>query len=463
MNKKKLVDRAAELLSRFRVEVESLNSLNLYDINIHAENVIIPILNKVYGLQLINANFEEKNATAIDLIDRDNRIAIQVTASSSGAKIKYTLEKYLEYKRNEEFDTLLVYIITSKKTSYKDSSFAEIINGEFSFTSSGNIYDHSNLLGEINSWISIPKIQEVLDLLELEFSDEKIDQRKYFAKNRDKIISEILYPNILKIALPEKVYIGSIGIHRDDIITWTWETKYKLKKSAGDEKVVNRAFEFYDIPYSRDWHVFEKKIISFRPLDDKTEPLGRLVEIGTVEEFSITEFAEIGLKYEVALVRLIDNSLQQLLYLKGVQWVRKEGLFRFKPPEYLGERKIRWKNKKTATRTVVKEVWNKEKTQILHFQQLSFRTQTFRSGDDWYLSITPTWSYTYNGYVNHKSESDLITSKKKLENNNAVYQHFMFISYCLNHALREGEKEYNLLSFSQPFKLNLSYTNDHGH
>ncbi len=68
MNKKKTIDRIAELIARFRAEVETLNSQNLYDINIHAENAIIPILNSVYGLSLKNANLEEKNYSAIDLL-----------------------------------------------------------------------------------------------------------------------------------------------------------------------------------------------------------------------------------------------------------------------------------------------------------------------------------------------------------------------------------------------------------
>lgn len=44
MRKKEEIEKIAELFARFRAEVENLNSLNLYDINIHAENVIIPIL-----------------------------------------------------------------------------------------------------------------------------------------------------------------------------------------------------------------------------------------------------------------------------------------------------------------------------------------------------------------------------------------------------------------------------------
>ena len=99
MNKKKIIDRIAELLSRFRAEIENLNSLNLYDINIHAENVIIPILNKVYNFNFLNANLEEKNYSAIDLIDRENRIAIQVISTASGEKVKHTLEQYVKYKK----------------------------------------------------------------------------------------------------------------------------------------------------------------------------------------------------------------------------------------------------------------------------------------------------------------------------------------------------------------------------
>ena len=50
MHRKEKIEKIAELFARFRTEVESLNSLNLYDINVHAENVIIPILNLVYGV-----------------------------------------------------------------------------------------------------------------------------------------------------------------------------------------------------------------------------------------------------------------------------------------------------------------------------------------------------------------------------------------------------------------------------
>ncbi|SHK04499.1 SMEK domain-containing protein [Pseudozobellia thermophila] len=426
MNKKNTIERIAELIARFRAEVETLNSQNLYDINIHAENVIIPILNYVYGLSLKNANLEEKNYSAIDLIDYENRVAIQVTSTANSEKVKHTLEQYKKHKQRDEFDSLLIYIITKKQKTYSDKKFDKIINDEFEFDSSENILDFENLLAEVNSWISLPRIQEVLELFEQEFTEQKIEYRRNTLENRDKLITETLYPNLLEIELPEKVYVGTIGVNRDEIITKSWETRYKLKKSAPERSVLNRAFEHYDIPYSRDWHVFEKKIISFKPLDNSSEPLSNLVEIGTVEEFSLDEFVSSGYKYEQALSRLIDNTIQELTSKKDIQWLRKERMFRFRPPKLIRSRTVTWKNKKAATRTVVKEVWNRDKTQITHFQQLSFRIQSFLSESTWFLAITPTWSHTYDGYRTHKFESDFITKKKKLESNNAVYQHFMY-------------------------------------
>lgn len=170
-----------------------------------------------------------------------------------------------------------------------------------------------------------------------------------------------------------------------------------------------------------------------------------------------------NLKYEEALLHLINRSIEELASYKNIQWVGKDRFFRFKPIGVPRERKITWKNKKTATRTVVAEIWNNEKKQILYFRQLSFRIQSFRSDEKWFISITPGWSFTYDGYSSCKQESQLIAQKKNLETNSAVYQHFMFISFCLSNKLEDNESEYKYISFSSPFDLKLNYTPQHGY
>lgn len=71
-----------------------------------------------------------------------------------------------------------------------------------------------------------------------------------------------------------------------------------------------------------------------------------------------------NLKYEEALLHLINRSIEELASYKNIQWVGKDRFFRFKPIGVPRERKITWKNKKTATRTVVAEIWNNEKNKF---------------------------------------------------------------------------------------------------
>ncbi|MBO8461148.1 MAG: SMEK domain-containing protein [Firmicutes bacterium] len=461
MHRKEKIEKIVELFARFRTEVESLNSLNLYDINIHAENVIIPILNLVYGVNLVNINNQVKNSAAIDLVDTENRIAIQVTSTATGEKIKHTINEFVKNKRPEDYDRLLVYIITEKQKRYSDSIFSVANDNKLEF-SEKDILDYSDILKEINSFINLAKIDSLLQLLKDEFCEEEISKRRYLLEHKESIKTEILFPNILEIHIPSKVYVGIIGIDRDDIITQSWSTPNKLKKSAPMGKVLRKAFDLMKIAYCRDWFTFEDKILSFRPLDNRNEPLNRFVEIGTVEEYSINEFVNISYKYEEALLHLINRSIEELVSYKNIQWLSKEKYFRFKPIGIPRERKITWKNKKVATRSVVAEVWNDEKKQILYFRQLTFKIQSFRSNEKWFISITPGWSFTYDGYHSCKQESQLIAQKKNLESNSSVYQHFMFLSYCLTNKLEENESEYKYISFSSPFGLTLNYTSLHG-
>ena len=75
MNKEVYLKNVAESLALLSREVSILNAVNLYDINIVAEDFFPGLLNLIYGYELKNANYLEKNAPAIDLVDPKNRIA----------------------------------------------------------------------------------------------------------------------------------------------------------------------------------------------------------------------------------------------------------------------------------------------------------------------------------------------------------------------------------------------------
>lgn len=120
INKEVYLKTIAENLALLSREVSILNAVNLYDINIIAEDFFPGLLNLIYGYELKNANHLEKNAPAIDLIDRKNRIAVQVTSDNSSTKIRHTIAEFNKNQAYHLYDRLVVLILTQKKKYSSD-------------------------------------------------------------------------------------------------------------------------------------------------------------------------------------------------------------------------------------------------------------------------------------------------------------------------------------------------------
>ena len=69
-----------------------------------------------------------------------------------------------------------------------------------------------------------------------------------------------------------------------------------------------------------DWNEFEGNLITFKNLNDDLEPLSKLVELGTVEMFTVEEFFESGENYRMAFGRLLSLSFTELLKVKNISW-----------------------------------------------------------------------------------------------------------------------------------------------
>lgn len=148
-------------------QVELRNSINLYDINILAEDFYAGLLKYVYGFELKNLNIVDKNASAIDLGDTKNKIAIQVTSDNSSTKIKETIKKFIENKLYEEYDTLYILILTSKKKYQVEFD----TKGLFTFSKKENILDYTDLM----------QIIKTKDIFELKLIDDFL-QRELLIK-----------------------------------------------------------------------------------------------------------------------------------------------------------------------------------------------------------------------------------------------------------------------------------------
>ena len=178
----------AESLALLSKQVELLNTVNLYDINIIAEDFFAKLLNLIFDYKLKNINVIEKNAPAIDLIDEENKISIQVTSDNSNTKIKHTINEYIDKKAYEKFDRLIILILTTKKNYSKPFD----TNNLFTFNKESDILDVKNLIKFIRG-LEIKKIKEINDFLGRELCDQIYLAKKTQANEIDTIIDLIEY------------------------------------------------------------------------------------------------------------------------------------------------------------------------------------------------------------------------------------------------------------------------------
>jgi len=179
MNQEYKLYRISQLLSRFREQVKILNANGEFSINIHAENILINLLNKIYDCNLENVNYVEgKTYPSIDLRDKEKKIAIQVTSTGNLEKVKHTLTKFVENDLYKEFNSVYVFIITEKQKQYDQIKIDKIVDGKITFDVK-NIIDRTDLYIELNKQNKLDKINSVCDLLEMQFADNKPELDKW--------------------------------------------------------------------------------------------------------------------------------------------------------------------------------------------------------------------------------------------------------------------------------------------
>lgn len=140
-----------------------LGALNLYDANIFAESLIADVLNVVFGHSLINANSDKANHPAIDLFDKKNRVAFQVTTTATSKKIQQTVNSFVDHHLEREYDVLYILILGEKQKKYPRL----LIPSEISFTADKNVFDFKDLM-KLISFLPTNRITQIKNILHRE-------------------------------------------------------------------------------------------------------------------------------------------------------------------------------------------------------------------------------------------------------------------------------------------------------
>ena len=167
MNRTTYFNYIEEKLNINAVRIEARGKLNILDLNQHSENFYNDFLNKLYGWNLANLNELKQNVEAIDLVDEENRLIVQVSATATKRKLDNSFSKQI-YKDYVGFTFKFVSI--SKDFKIKDYKIPNNIYN-LKFDPDKDIIDKNRILKKILG-LDIIHQEEIYKFIKRELGNE---------------------------------------------------------------------------------------------------------------------------------------------------------------------------------------------------------------------------------------------------------------------------------------------------
>ncbi len=165
-----IIGKIVDDFSSLKYQIETRNRLGQFDLTKFCEDFIREVLNICFDLNLKNLNKTRSNFPGLDLGDKKNKKAYQITSQKTSAKINETLVKIIGNDK-ENYDHFYVFIVGEKQTSYTiDVDNAKEIN----FTHEENVFDIDDILQKIVV-LDIQKLESLYTLFVREFRQVKIE------------------------------------------------------------------------------------------------------------------------------------------------------------------------------------------------------------------------------------------------------------------------------------------------
>lgn len=166
MKRQRYYNEISERLEILSNRIKTNGKLNVLDLNIHAETFYRDLLNCIYGYQLDSANISSANIAAIDLIDSEKKLIIQVSSTATKQKIENTLNKEKISEYAAENYSIKFLFIADEAQNLRSNKYSN--PHKISFSPQEDIIDKVSLLTSI-SQLSIGSYTLVHDLFIREF------------------------------------------------------------------------------------------------------------------------------------------------------------------------------------------------------------------------------------------------------------------------------------------------------
>ncbi|HEU4587259.1 MAG TPA: DUF4365 domain-containing protein, partial [Gemmatimonadales bacterium] len=211
---------------------------------------------------------------------------------------------------------------------------------------------------------------------------------------------ETLYSNLLEVvSIPDTLYVGQA------LIT----SRHEFGRRAREAGV------------GIEWRQGGGQVVSIYDLADTA--WGELVDRGTVEPIPATEWADADDARRREFVELLNRCLSARARQLGLHRSRDEEYYYFPATTDLSPRKISYASlRRGADRTVFQRYATKKAEQAAreYYRHSAFLGQFRRYDDAWYLEITPTYHFTYDGHRPLRFPGSKRKGIKALEKNPTV-------------------------------------------
>ena len=444
-----LLNEFRELIGQLRSEVESASAMQQYDTHKVSENVICGVLREICnfpGIRSLNA--EQSDFPAIDLADDDARVAIQVTASSDIDKVKHTITTFLNNELDSQYDRLIVYVLTTKQNSYSQKALGKVLANKFAFSANEDIWDYRDVCAQAAEVTpaalqkAVTHLKSYLRGVPEGLADEDIDPPLHPSEN--------LVANMLAVYFPQDLHVAQLN---QEIIQ-----KHKKGRSSYLRDTIRDFCNSNDLVLPSGYIAHAGTLVTFMDLEQADSPFRNVIEQGTQEVLSPSDFWQIDEDHERVFKSLLRFCLQQRLFEERVQWYQGEKQFVFMPRKI--EEDVReevWQGDKIAHRQVFSRQYNKkDRSKVFTQKHLSFAVEFLRLDADWMIAITPSWFFSMGTDFRKSGFShDNLSWLKRQEKNQQVLNHFRFIAAWLksideDDLFSESNSKSKFLSFGDP-------------
>ena len=204
-----------DVVSRLERQVELATSQGRTDINLALEDAFIPILKAAYNLpNLVNLNRKRKNYPGIDLGDDGDRVAFQITSTTTLDKVQKTVQQFMDRSYYNSFDELYVLMLTPKQSSYSQTAVDKLLTDRFAFNCKKHIIDLGDLLGQV-SGLRVTAQERILR--EFEHILGEVDAYVSFSAETVATPTTIT-SNLQAITLPAAVHVAELAIDDKAVI-----------------------------------------------------------------------------------------------------------------------------------------------------------------------------------------------------------------------------------------------------